>query len=62
MKDDDRIFDFVFRHFSKIWLGMVVLILLIWIGTAVVGVTLFGEIREHGLKSIAERVWDGPKQ
>jgi hypothetical protein len=51
----------VFRHFQKIFTGMVILIigvvfiqfaLAVWIGV---------EIEENGLKSVVERIWEGDK-
>lgn len=60
MKGEDPIFDFIFRHFSKIWLVMLVGIVLFFVVVTYSAIQVAGEVEDKGLKAVIEEVWEGP--
>lgn len=60
MRDAGESF-WVFRHFNKIFTGMIILIVCIWIGSIALAWYVGNEISERGLKSVVEEIWEGPE-
>ena len=52
--------DKLFKLFPFIFAFACVLILCVWAFNIFIGVKIYKAVDENGLKSVIERVWDGP--
>ena len=57
----DKFFRFFEKHFTKIFITFSIIIFFFWSIAAFLAVKTVGEINQYGLKTVIERLWEGPK-
>lgn len=50
---------FIFRHFNKIFTGIFVSVIIIFLAQVAIGTWLAVEVKDKGLKTVIACVWEG---